>query len=102
MRPTVCCCGTLLNYLSRWLDYWFRKLRPLIPSYIKNSSQLLSRLRHLQQNKQLPPNVWVVTADAKSMYTNIDTAHSLEMIGSWLDKLHNEGLLPRDFPLWPL
>ena len=38
MRPIVCCCGTLLNYLSHWLDYWFQKLRPFIPSYIKNSS----------------------------------------------------------------
>ena len=39
------------------------------------------------------------TADAKSMYTNIDTDHALEMIGSWLDKIHNEGSLPHDFPL---
>ena len=99
MRPIVCCCGTLLNYLSRWLDYWFQKLRPLIPSYIKDSSQLLSRLRDLQQNGPLPPNIWVFTADAKSMYTNIDTAHALEMIGAWLDNLLNEGLLPSGFPL---
>ena len=50
MRPIVCCCGTLLNYLSRWLDYWFQKLRHLIPSYIKDSSQLLSKLKELQQD----------------------------------------------------
>ena len=99
MRPIVCCCGTLLNYLSRWLDYWFQKLRPLIPSYIKDSSQLLSRLRDLQQNGRLPPNIWVFTADAKSMYTNIDTAHALEVIGTWLNNLNSEGQLPSGFPL---
>ena len=98
-RPIVCCCGTLLNCLSRWVDYWFQKLRHLIPSYIKNSSQLLARLKELQINGQLPPDIWVFTADARSMYTNIDTKHALEMIGRWLDKLRRDGLLPRDFPL---
>ena len=68
MRPIVCYCGTLLNYLSRWLDYWFQKLRHLIPSYIKDSSQLLSKLKELQREGRLPPDIWVFTADARSMY----------------------------------
>ena len=99
MRPIVCCCGTLLNYLSRWLDYWFQKLRHLIPSYIKDSSQLLAKLRELQRDGKLPPDIWVFTADARSMYTNIDTKHALEIICKWLDKLNRDGLLPRNFPL---
>ena len=48
LRPIVCCCSTLLNHLSRWVDYWFQKLRHHIPSYIKDSSQLLSHLEELQ------------------------------------------------------
>ena len=99
LRPIVCCCGTLLNHLSRWVDYWFQKLRHHIPSYIKDSSQLLSRLKELQVNGRLPPNIWVFTADARSMYTNIDSEHALEVIGKWLDKLHRDGLLPQNFPL---
>ena len=99
MRPIVCCCGTLLNHLSRWLDYHFQKLRPLVKSYIKDSAQFLARLRELQQNGQLPLNIWVFTADARSMYTNIDTEHALKVIGEWLDKLRRDGLLPADFPL---
>ena len=47
MRPIVCCSGTLLNYLSRWLGYWLKTLKPFIDSYIKDSSQLLERLREL-------------------------------------------------------
>ena len=35
MRPIVCCIGTLGNYISRWLDYWFQKLKPFVSSYIK-------------------------------------------------------------------
>ena len=99
MRPIVCCCGTLLNHLSRWLDYWFQKLRPLIPSYIKNSSQLIARLKELHQNGPLPPNIWLFIADARAMYNNIDTDHALKVIGEWLDKLQRNELLPNDFPL---
>ena len=98
-RPIVCCVGTLGNYLSRWLDYWFQKLRPFVSSYIKNSAQLLAKLKRLQRRGRLPPDVWLFTADARSMYTNIDTEHALEVIGKWLDKLYREGKLPRDFPL---
>ena len=98
-RPIVCCVGTLGNYLSRWLDYWFQKLKPLVSSYIKNSAQLLAKLKQLQRRGRLPPDVWLFTADARSMYTNIDTRHALEVIGKWLDKLHREGRLPAGFPL---
>jgi hypothetical protein len=34
-RPVVCCAGTMLNSVSRWIDYWLQKIRHLVPSYIK-------------------------------------------------------------------
>jgi len=92
LRPIVCCAGTTLNCLSRWLDYWFQKLKPQITTYIKDSAQLLQKLK---QVKQLPKNSWLFTADAKSMYTNIDTNHAIEVISKWLDSLP----LPEGFPL---
>ena len=51
MRPIVCCAGTVLNCLSRWLDYWFQKLKPNTTTYIKGSAQLLQKLKAI---KQLP------------------------------------------------
>ena len=92
MRPIVCCAGTLMNCLSKWLDYWLQKLRPHVSTYIKDSNDLINKLKALGV---LPPNVWVFTADADSMYTNIDTAHALLVIGIWLDSLD----LPDGFPL---
>ena len=77
MRPIVCCSGTLLNCISRWLDYYLQILKPFINSYIKDSSQLLERPRELGL---LTPNCYLFTADADSMYTNIDTKHALEII----------------------
>ena len=92
LRPIVCCAGTVLNCLSRWLDYWFQKLKPSITIYIKDSAQLLQKLKAI---KQLPQNCWLFTAGTKSMCTNIDTNHALATIFKWLDYVR---LLNR-FPL---
>ena len=84
MRPIVCCAGTFINCLSKWLDYWLQQLKPLLTCYIKNSSQLLNNLSNLGT---LPPNARLFTADAVSMYTNIDTDNAIEVISNWLDSL---------------
>lgn len=94
-RPIVCCTGTLLNEWSKWLDYWLQKLTPHIPSYVKNSQQVLDELSTLN----LPPNAKLFTTDANAMYNNIDTSHALSVIYPWLDTLKTNNLLPRYFPL---
>ena len=77
MRPIVSCCGTALNDISRWLDHHLQKLKPFIPSYVRDSSELLNALHDLGP---LPPGARLFTADAVSMYTNISTSHAIEMI----------------------
>ena len=93
-RPIVCCAGTLLNQLSKWLDFWLQKLKPFVPSYLKNSSDLIKKLKKLGR---CPMNARLFTADAQSMYTNIDTTHAIQVIGLWLDNLR-----PRLHPMFPL
>ena len=94
MRPIVCCVGTFMNCLSKWLDYHLQKLKPFVPTYIKDSNHLLDMLAEI---KDIPPNAKLWTSDANSMYTNIDTKHAIEVIGLWLDGLADQ--LPDDFPL---
>jgi len=89
-RPIVCCAGTFMNGLSKWVDYWLQQLKKFIPSYIKDSATLLRRLRALGR---LPSEARLFTADAQSMYTNIDTNHAIEVIGNWLDNLETNGSL---------
>ena len=95
MRPIVCSAGTFINNLSCWLDYQLQKLKHLIPTYIKDSGQLLDQLDELET---LPPNARLFTADANSMYTNINTDHALLVITEWLDDMEEQGLLPAAFP----
>jgi len=96
-RPVVCCAGTMLNSISRWIDYWLQKIKHLVPTYIKNSSQLIDQLKDLGH---LPPGSLLFKADATSMYTNIDTDHAITVISEWLDEIKLQ--LPTGFPTNPL
>jgi hypothetical protein len=95
-RPVVSCVGSFNEIASKWLDYKLSKVVDLCPSYTKDSYQILQELHELGE---LPPTAQIFTADAVSMYTNIDTEHGLETIEKWLD-LHRTEILAKhtDFP----
>jgi hypothetical protein len=95
MRPIVCCSGTMMNDWSKWLDHWLQKLKPIVPTYVKDSQQVLDELQPLR----LPPHARLFTADANSMYNNIDTEHAIRVIEWWLNNLDERDLLPEGFPL---
>lgn len=95
-RPIVCCVGTFMNYWSRWLDFYLRKLTPFVKSYVKDTRSIVNYVRGI---KDLPPNAMLFTADAQSMYTNIDTNHAIEVIGEWLNTIKSEQNFPKNWPI---
>lgn len=50
------------------MDYHLRPLVERIPSYIKDTTHFLNKLKTLTS---LPTNVLLITLDVKSLYTNI-------------------------------
>jgi hypothetical protein len=52
----------------------------------------------LKDIDDLPPAAMLFTDDAKSMYTNIDTSHAIEMIRNWLDEIKNDPAFPKNWP----
>ncbi|KAL7555243.1 hypothetical protein ACHAWF_018893 [Thalassiosira exigua] len=84
MGPNICYADTLVSYLSLWLNYQFQKLKQFISTYLKYSHDLLRCLKSL-----------LFTANTNSIYTNIDTDHSINVTELWLNSLH----LPKDYPL---
>ena len=80
--------------LSKWADFWLQQLRTEVPTYLKDSGQLLELLGEIGT---LPPGARLFTADAVSMYTNIETKHGLEVIKAWLSEFSDE--LPDNFPV---
>ena len=66
-----------------------------MPTFVKDSDQILNEVKPLE----LPTGALLFTADAVSMYNNIDTEHAIAVISWWLDDLHARGELPFAFPL---
>ena len=60
---------------------------------LKDSQDLLQQLKNIGY---LPPGARLFTADAKAMYTNIDTVQGIEAVRRWI--LHCGEELPDDFP----
>ena len=101
-RPITASCGTAQAILSKWLDQKLQQLTPFILTWIKDSNQFLNYVNafvKLQKNGRLPPNARMITADAVSMYTNIETTHALNVLRWFLEELKEEGQLPEDFDI---
>jgi hypothetical protein len=84
-RPIVSVSGSLTHGLGKWVD---RKLQPIcrrLRSFIDSS---LSLKKALLAEDSLPATARLFTADAISMYTNIDTTHALATIGTFLRTSH--------------
>ena len=92
-RPVTDCFGSVTAIYSKWLDYWMGELCKNLPTKLRDSQDLLDRIKTLGH---LPHGARLFTADAVSMYTNINTAAAIDAIREWLTRFKAE--LPDDFP----
>ena len=87
-RPIVSCSGSLLEALGVWVDDKLQIAAQRQRSYFKNSLELKQNLTTLD----IPPNAFLFTADAESMYTNIPTHRALMLISRYLRNNVFEGI----------
>jgi hypothetical protein len=92
LRPVVSSSSSLLSVFSNWLDFRMKELLPFVQSYLKNSTTVIQDLK----NFHLPQGAQLFSADAKSMYTNIDTPTGLKAVQDFI--ITNNALLPSNFP----
>ena len=69
MRPIISCTGILMHPIGVWTDGKFQHVAADIPAYSKDSKVLKEQLT----NMYIPPGTTLLTVDATSMYTNIQT-----------------------------
>ena len=91
-RPVVSKIGSFIEIASKFCDHYLSRLIPYVQSYLKDSFTLLKDLNNIQQ---LPNTAKLITADAVSMYTNIDTNHGLLVLS---DFIHTHALSDSTFP----
>ena len=88
-RPTVNGTGSVTEKFSAYVDTFLRRSVPRIRSYIKDTTHILTILKHLEiQNTDL-----LVTIDVKSLCTNIPHTEGIAAIAKMmedtgLDTLH--------------
>ena len=80
-RPISSCSGSLLEPLGQAVNKPLQPHAQSQPYYLHNSFELLQDLMNLGE---LPPNTYLFTADAKSMYTNLKTNHCCQLLNDWL------------------
>ena len=79
-RPVVSTCGSTLYAISKWLHVILHDICVQLPFFVKDSAEIVRDIKKLK----LTPNSKVFTADAVSMYTNINTTHALSVISKFL------------------
>jgi hypothetical protein len=82
-----------MSILSNWLDFRMKDLLPLVKSYTKNSFDIISDLASLH----IPEHAMLFSADAVSMYTNIDSNIGINSTKNFL--YENINNIPTDFPI---
>ena len=83
-RPIVSCSGTLLHSLGVWVDDKLQRIVTTQQSYFKSSATLKKQIITLDNLDESYYSLY--TADAQSMYTNIDTEKALHEISMYLHK----------------
>jgi hypothetical protein len=74
------------------VDVQLQKVVHLCPAHLKDSWHFLNIVKDLKNLKGKK----ILTADAQSMYTNINTEHAVNIINLWFGLHEND--LPPQFP----
>lgn len=83
-RPIVSCSGTLLHALGIWVGSKLQRVAQRQHSYFKSSAILKNIVVDLSLSH--PQKTTLFTADAVSMYTNIDTTKAITSIAMYLHR----------------
>ena len=67
IRPIISSCESPTKNISQFIDFWLQPLMKALPSYLKDTLQLINELSQIL----MEPNTLLVTIDVKSLYTCI-------------------------------
>jgi hypothetical protein len=91
--PVVSCINSFPSIFSNLLDYKMKQLLHLVPSYIKDSRDLIQDIKNLK----IPPGAKLFTADATAMYTHIDTNTRIQTFRNIFSTYKDR--IPQNFPV---
>ena len=82
IRLIVSSCESPTENISQFIDYWLQPIMKGLPSYIKNTTELINLLNKLV----IPQDVLLVTIDVKSLYTYIPHSEGIQACAEALEE----------------
>ena len=82
-RPVISNCGFFTENISAFLDHQLKPIAMQVKSYIKDTSDLLRKLKELGE---VPENAVLVTADVVGLYPSIPHSDGLEALSVKLEE----------------
>ena len=92
-RPIVSSCGYPTSQISAFVDHFLQQIVVYIPSYLKDLTQILSKVLNL---RNIPDKCLLVTCDVISLYTNIPQDEGINIAIHWIDNYRH--ILPSYTP----
>jgi hypothetical protein len=72
LRLITSCCDTAIERLSAFTEFFLQPLAQKLPSFIKDTTDLLNKIEELNERGPLPINTLLVSWDVVAMFPNID------------------------------
>ena len=85
LRLITSCCGTAIENLSAFSEFYLQPLARKQPSFIKDTTDLLNRIQKLNEQGPFPEGTLLVSWDVVSMFPNIDNELGLAAVSRALD-----------------
>ena len=86
LRLITSCCGTAIERLSAFTEFYLKPLAHNLPSFVKDTTDLINKIQTLNAERgPLPPGCLLVSWDVVAMFPNIDNNLGLTAVRKYLD-----------------
>ena len=96
LRLITSCCGTAIENLSAFKEFYLQPLARKLPSYITDSTDLLNKIEQLNQNGPFPPGTLLVSWDVVSMFPNIYNNLGIKAVEEALNSRNGTAMGPKN------
>ena len=90
LRLITSCCGTAIENLSAFTEFYLQPLARKLPSFIKDTTDLLNKIGDLNTSGPFPTGTLLVSWDVVSMFPNIDNKLGLTAVRKALNARENK------------
>ena len=85
LRLITSCCGTAIENLSAFTEFYLKPLAQMLPSFVKDTTHLLQKIEDLNKTGPFPEGTLLVSWDVVSMFANIDNNLGIKAVTNALN-----------------